>query len=381
MPFRRNIRLMYAMSFIQGMVFYVSIATLYRKACGVTVFQMTVLESISLALTMALELPWGILAERIGYKKVLVICSFLSAFAKYIFWIADVFRLFLLERIVLAVVMSGLSGVDSSILYISCGEKNAQKAFGTYTALGSAGLMIASGIFSLLPDGSYRLSAFLTLITYSVAAILSLFITEVREKPERPANPVSALNAALRGLREIKGLVPLLIMNVLLFETLHNITVFFSQLQYTRCGAAMGMLGVATMIGSVCEMSGGLSDRLTKLLGEKRFGITVIALCTAGCFIMAFTSNLLISVSAVSIMFAACVLMGPLTAVMENRMISSDDRATMLSMNSMLTGALSIPLNLALGRIVDIHLPAAFMVCGILVACSGILFVKASAKN
>ena len=330
MPFKRNIRLLYAMSFIQGMVFYVSIATLYRKACGVTVFQMTLIESISLALTMALELPWGIAAERIGYKRVLVICSFLSAFAKYIFWIADGFWLFLIERIVLAFVMAGLSGVDSSILYISCGENNAQKVFGTYTALGSAGLMIASAIFSLLPEGSYRLSALLTLITYSIAAMLSLFITEVKQKPDKPASPVSSFRHALHGLRISKGLIPLLILNVLLFETLHNITVFFSQLQYSRGGATMGILGAATIIGSICEMSGGLSDRLTKLMGEKRFGITIIALCAAGCFLMAFSSNLILSIAAVSIMFAACALMEPLTAVMENNVMATMGQTQLL---------------------------------------------------
>ena len=172
-------------------------------------------------------------------------------------------------------------------------------------------------------------------------------------------------------------LIPLLILNVLLFETLHNITVFFSQLQYSRGGATMGILGAATIIGSICEMSGGLSDRLTKLMGEKRFGITIIALCAAGCFLMAFSSNLILSIAAVSIMFAACALMGPLTAVMENRMIASDDRATMLSMNSMITGCLSIPLNLMLGKIVDIDLPAAFIACGVLIVCSGFMFTKA----
>lgn len=376
MPFKRNIRLMYIISFIQGMVFYVSISTLYRKVCGVTVFQMTVIESISLALSMILEIPWGLAAERIGYKKALVICSFLAAFAKYIFYIADGFRLFLLERIVLAFVLAGLSGVDTSILYISCGENNAQKVFGIYTSLSSAGMMIASAIFSLLPEGSYRLAALLTLIAYSIAAVLSLFIAEVKGKPAGPSGPFTAFKSAVLGLKNIKGLVPLLIMNALLFETLHNITVFFSQLQYSRGGASMSIFGIATIIGSMCEMSGGLSDRLTRFFGERRFGTVIILLCAAGCFTMAFTSNLIISVATVSIMYAACALMAPLTAVIENRMITSDDRATMLSVNSMLTACLSIPLNLIVGRIVDIDLTTAFIFCGVLIVFSCFLFTK-----
>jgi len=53
----RNIRLMYAIALLQGMVFYGPIATLYRQAAGVSVFQITLIESISLALALALEVP------------------------------------------------------------------------------------------------------------------------------------------------------------------------------------------------------------------------------------------------------------------------------------------------------------------------------------
>lgn len=45
---KRNLYVMYAIALLQGMVFYGPIATLYRQAQGVTVFQITVIESISL---------------------------------------------------------------------------------------------------------------------------------------------------------------------------------------------------------------------------------------------------------------------------------------------------------------------------------------------
>ena len=75
MKIKRNIYLMYGISLLQGMVFYGPIATLYRQAAGVTVFEITLIESISLALCIALEMPWGVVADRIGYKNTLVISS------------------------------------------------------------------------------------------------------------------------------------------------------------------------------------------------------------------------------------------------------------------------------------------------------------------
>ena len=71
---KRNIRLMYAIALLQGMVFYGPIATLYRQAAGVSVFQITLVEGISLALALALEVPWGILADRIGYRPSKILC-------------------------------------------------------------------------------------------------------------------------------------------------------------------------------------------------------------------------------------------------------------------------------------------------------------------
>lgn len=59
----------YSLALLQGMVFYGPIATLYRQAQGVTVFEITVIESISLALGILLEIPWGMIADKIGYRK------------------------------------------------------------------------------------------------------------------------------------------------------------------------------------------------------------------------------------------------------------------------------------------------------------------------
>lgn len=72
---KKNLYVMYALALLQGMVFYGPIATLYRQAQGVTVFEITVIESISLALGILLEIPWGMIADKIGYRKTMIFCS------------------------------------------------------------------------------------------------------------------------------------------------------------------------------------------------------------------------------------------------------------------------------------------------------------------
>ena len=82
---KRNIALMYATALFQGMVFYAPVATRYRQAQGVSLFQITIIESVSLALCIVLELPWGMLSDRIGYRKTMILCCGLDLVSKIIF--------------------------------------------------------------------------------------------------------------------------------------------------------------------------------------------------------------------------------------------------------------------------------------------------------
>lgn len=98
MRIKKNLVIMYALACLHGMVFYGPVAVLYRQAAGVSVFQTALIESISLVLTVPLELPWGIAADRIGYRRTLIICAVLFFISKIIFWRADSFGWFLAER-------------------------------------------------------------------------------------------------------------------------------------------------------------------------------------------------------------------------------------------------------------------------------------------
>lgn len=176
---KRNIFLMYAISFFQGMVFYGSVATLYRQACGLTLFQITAIESIFSVVCIALEFPWGVIADRIGYRRTMLFCNLLFFISKIVFWKADTFGAFLCERLILSVVISGLSGVDDTVLFLSCGKQDAQRVFSIHGYFGTLGMVIASGCFSLFFSENFRAAAFWTVVAYALAALLSFGLKEV----------------------------------------------------------------------------------------------------------------------------------------------------------------------------------------------------------
>lgn len=267
----RNIGILYAMALLQGMVFYGPIATLYRQAAGVGLGQIALMEGISLALSVALELPWGIAAERLGYRRTLVLCSLLYFITKLIFWQAAGFGGFLLERILLGVVIAGLSGIDTGILYLSCPPEKAHRVFGVYNNMTILGLLLATGVYTVFIGENYRLAGLFTAVSYAAAALLSLGLAEVR--PPDPGRGREALARYGKTMRETLGQKRLLLFlagAALLGATHQMVAVFYSQPQYQRTGMTAAGMGMAYAFVTLCGLLGGLSARVTGRIGERR---------------------------------------------------------------------------------------------------------------
>lgn len=363
---KRNLFFMYAISFFQGMVFYSSIATLYRQAAGISVFQITLIESISLVLSLVFEIPWGILADRIGYRRTIIVCNILFFISKIIFWKAQNFADFLLERVLLAITVSGLSGVDTSILYLSCSEDDSQRTFGIYEGLGTAGLLSAAAIYMVFVEENYRVAGFLTVISYGIAVILSFGLKEVKaaQKDKR-----SSFGYAFTVLKETlfnRRLLFLIAGIALLREVNQTITVFFNQLQYTKAGMSVRLISGVYILMTLSGLVSVFSARLTKKLKPRFFGTILFIVCGFSCLMLAFTTNPFISVFGVLLIRVCFSLLSPLGAELQNKAITTSDRATALSMSTMIMDLLAVFTNLVFGKLVDFDLSTAMCFGGFL---------------
>ena len=356
---KRNIYLMYAMTFLQGMVFYGAIATLYRQAQGVTIFQITLIESISYALTIALEVPWGVVADRIGYKRTMVLCCWLYFLSKIIFWQASDFGGFLAERVLLSVVIAGLSGVDTSILYLCAGQENSQHVFGVYNSLGMAGLLTASAVYTLFIGENYRLAALLTVFSYGAAALLSLGLTEVHPAPEK-AETREPFAATLRATLAAPGLLVFLIAVGLLTEVHQTVTVFLNQLQYERCGISSTAIGAVYIAATLLGLCGVWSAAVTRRTGERRAAALFCLAPALACTLLVFTDRALLSVGGIWLLRVSDSLFQPFQAQLRNRQVQTANRATALSIHAMILDCVAIGTNLAFGALAQWDLRLAF---------------------
>lgn len=370
---KKNIDLMYAIALLQGMVFYGPVATLYRQAQGVSVFEITLIESISLLLCLLLEIPWGVVADRIGYRRTMVFCCMLYLVSKIVFWQARGFGGFLLERVMLSVIMAGMSGVDTSILYLSCEKGKSQRVFGIYDGLLTAGLLIASVVFSVFIGDNYRLAGGLTVISYALAALCSLGLTEV--KAERSgAFCLEECKAVFRQTFRDKYLLLFLAAVAFLSETHQTITVFLNQLQYVKCGLSAPAMGYIYTAVTLAGLVGVYSARFTKKAGTGRAGLLFFGGACAACLALAFTHRAALSVGSILTLRIAASLFQPFELELQNRQIRTQNRATALSVNAMLTDSIGAGTNLLFGALAQRSLPGAFFFGGGLCLAGLLLF-------
>ena len=374
---KRNIVLLCGIALLQGMVFYAPVATLYRQAAGLGIFHITLIESISLGLTIVLEIPWGWLADRIGYKRTMLVCCGLYFVSKIVFWQAQGFGGFLLERILLSIVCAGLSGVDSSMLYLSCREDNGHRVFSIYENLGQMGMLLAAGVYALWIGNDYRLAALLTVLSYGAAALLSLGLVEVLPMhKKRNAVPGKNMLAVLKGQLGNRSVLLLLLSVGLLNESHQAITVFLSQLQYARGGMPHQEMSLAYIIVSIAALTGGFSAGLCARTGAKRMGTGLLLLAGISCLALGLFSMPVVSVMAVVILRLCFSLMQPLQIDLQNKQITTQDRATALSMNAVVMDSLGIFLNLVFGKLADIRLEAAMFLGAVLCGISSLLYLR-----
>lgn len=360
---RRNRYLMYGIALLHGMVFYGPISALYRQAHSLTISQITVMEGISLALCIFLEVPWGMAADRIGYKKTFGSCCWIYLVSKIVFWQAQGIGWFLAERIMLSVVTAGISGVDASILYLSSREGTSQKVFGIYTGMQMAGLLAASCIFAVFVGDDYALSGLLTVFSYGTAALLSCGLVEVKPKAAKREGQKAGKESVGAGLKAAlgnKSILFFLIASALLSETHQTITVFLNQLQYEKCGLDSSAMGYIYIAAVLMGTAGRYSPCLTRKAGLKGSLALFCGSAMASCLILGRTEHALPSVFGILLLRMSNTFFVPFQMELQNRQISTSDRATALSAHAMVMDGVAVVTNLAFGFLAERGLPLAF---------------------
>ncbi len=146
--YNRNIYIMYAVNFFDGFILAYVIERLFWAQRGMTVTMVVATEIIYAATTIVLEVPSGILADKLGRKKLLVIGAFFSLAEMIIIFNANNFFAFGFAVFLAGIKNACTSGAMEALIYDSLKEskkeQNFEGVYGGVNALDTAAASIAA---------------------------------------------------------------------------------------------------------------------------------------------------------------------------------------------------------------------------------------------
>lgn len=373
---KRNIYLMYIIVFLQGFVFYGPIATVFRENRGVSIYQIFLIESISMILIMLFEVPWGIFADKFGYKKTLVISNFIFFISKIVFFKANSFWIFLFERILLSISISGLSGCDTALIYLSLDKnQNSERVFGRYVWFSNVGFLLGSMISTYIINISIDLTAYYTIIPYGIAFGVSLFLKNITDEVTKKENVKSKFKYSLKHVAANKYIIIFLVGISLVKEVVQSITVFLNQQQYIKSGIDIRYFGILLVAIQFMKLISVKSYKLSNMIGQiKSINMLTIAVFISSS-ILIIISNAILSFLCVSVISIGMAIMEPMIIDIKNKSISSGNRATILSIYSMIESITSSIINPIIGFVSNSALENGLIACS-LISLAAIILIR-----
>ncbi|WP_288221386.1 MFS transporter [uncultured Clostridium sp.] len=367
---RLNIYLLNLIVFLQGLVFYAPVATIYRENRGISLSEIFIIESIYMVFIILLEIPWGIFADKFGYKKTLLLSNFIFLVSKVIFFKANSFTLFFIERLLLAFSISGLSGCDSAMMYLSLNEnENSEKIFATYGFFSNLGFLTGSVVATFIIDISIDLAAFYTIIPYALAFLLSFLLKEIGLEENKKVG----VKGNIKSILKKRSMLIFIISMALITEVFQSITVFLNQGIYMKSKIDIKYFGIILSIIQIIRLISVKSYKITNKFGQKKIIIFLVISILISSVVLIFTSNPLLAISGIAIITTSMSFVEPISMDIKNKSILSSNRATILSIYSMIGSLVSASINPIIGLASNFSIECGLFTCTIICLISIIL--------
>ena len=132
-------------------------------------------------------------------------------------------------------------------------------------------------------------------------------------------------------------------------------------------------MGILYIVATLLGLLGVYSAAVTNRLGTKRSFFLFCGLAAVSCLALAVTAQAFPSVLGILTLRLSNTLFQPFQSEIQNQQIQTENRATALSIHSMLISCIAIGTNLIFGALSDWSLPTAFVfgggICAMSLAC------------
>ncbi len=379
----KNILCLYLIKISGWLMLYMPIVKLFYEENGLKDFELFTLHAIYSVIIALLEIPSGYFADIWGRKLSLILGSFFGFVGFGSYALFHGFTGFMIAEILLGTGQSFISGSDSAMLYDTLydlgEEKKYMKQEGRISAVGNFAESLGGVIvFLLIILGmkTYRIPYFIqTGVAFAAIPAAILLAEPHRHKKLVPENPLKIPEIIRHALLKNKPLSLYIVFSSIIgFSTLSM--AWFAQIYFFRVHLHESLFPVFwTLLNLTVGLGSVRAYRIERVMGVRKTVLIILIFIAAGFFL----NGIFISIPAISLFFIFYYFRGIATPVLKdyiNRITTSDIRATVLSLRSLIIRLLFFIIGPALGWISDrINLRTALLTCGFTVLLTGTVTV------
>lgn len=361
---RRNINLDYISTFITNLNMQSSIWVLYLAYCGMNLMQIGLLEGIYHATSIVCEIPSGALADLVGRKKSMMlgrICVTISCiimlFTRNFWWFAISFLLQALGN-------NFNSGSEEALVYDSMiclgEEKDYIRINGRINTVIEVSQAIATVAGGVLAEYSY-------FVCYAACTVISLLafvpVVFMKEPPVlkdgEKEEHLTAGRLVARHFQTSFGILAsdLRILKIVTYFSVvfaaHTLLFFYSQQYYSDMGYNKIQISIIMLFAGLASCLGAiLSEKLYRRF-EKKISVFSAAMIALTLVFYSIGNQVLSIGMFIGANFFNSVLY-PIESESLNRIIPSEQRATLISVNSMFFSIVMIVTFPVVGALADV---------------------------
>ena len=207
MGYLHNVRKQFWITFFHALIPAYVIERLFWQQRGISVQMVVYCEIIYAATVTLLEIPSGVLADKIGRKKLLCVSAALSVAELVVILFAHGFWQFALAVFLAGIGKAFFSGSENALLYDSLKaagrEAGFEKTLGRILAIDFTGSVIAALSGGILASAfGFALNYVVSIVSTGIALGITLFLKEPPvSSPSEPAGVFSHTKQALGVFR------------------------------------------------------------------------------------------------------------------------------------------------------------------------------------
>lgn len=359
MPIKRNLFLLCWIAFFNSLIPAYVIERLFWQARGMSVGMVVACEAVYAITVIALEVPSGVWADRLGRKKLLVAAAVTGLVEFALLLGAHAFWQFALAVLISGIGKAAASGAENALLYDTLAAMGRADRFerlmGRVRALDGVGAMLAALSGSLLAERygfvfPYQLS--LASCALALGGTLLLREPPGRFAKEARASARSILRQAAAFFRRQPDALVIILQATLVAAFIIYVDEFW-QLYLMETGFPVALFGVVSVLFSGASIAGDLlAGRVARRGREARrmvllSGVVALSLCAAGIVRSRW------GIGAMLVGACASEMMHILAVGYLHRRADDASRATIESVGSLLERVAVIPLGIVFAWIAD----------------------------